>query len=151
MAGFLVLCLLAGLAGIGVSGGYPQGWLRLLQLAPGRPPVWVFGLGWVLLYASQAVAAWMVWCVPDAALRNQQALTIWGWQIGIKALWTAVFFGLHWILPGLLIGAVLLVAVAYTMIRFATVSRAASLLLLPYFAWVGFEDYLNAGFWWLNR
>ena len=46
--------------------------------------------------------------------------------------------------------ALLWIAIAGTIVAFRRV-RIASLLMLPYLAWVSLAGYLNAGFWWLNR
>lgn len=151
LAGFLFLCLIVGLSGIGITTFSLHGWYLSLIQPRLLPPVWVFLPIWIVLYLMVALAGWEIWRVPDVGLRDQQALTAWGWQIGLKALWTPVFFGLHWLLAAFAVGLVLFGAILFTILRFARLNRAASLLMLPYCGWVAFELYLNAGFWWLNH
>jgi tryptophan-rich sensory protein len=79
------------------------------------------------------------------------ALTFWGCQLAVKALWTPVFFGLRMLAPALAVILVLFAAVALTCAKFWRLDRIAGLLLAPYLLWVGFASYLNAGFWFLNH
>jgi tryptophan-rich sensory protein len=46
---------------------------------------------------------------------------------------------------------VLLVAILVTIVYFDRLSRAASLLLVPYLLWVAFATSLNFAIWLLNR
>ena len=92
------------------------------------------------------VAAWLVWHRTGTG----RALRLWGWQLAANALWTPAFFGLHNPLLALAVIAVLLALVALTIRRFARLQRVAAGLMLPYFAWVCYAAWLNAGFWWLN-
>jgi translocator protein len=151
LAGFLFLCLGVGLSGSGVSALNLHNWYLTLNPPELLPPVWVFPPVWIVLYFMIGVAGWEIWRVPDVAMRNHRALTVWGWQIGLKALWTPVFFGLHWLLPALGVGCALFGTAMFTLLRFSRLNRAAALLMLPYCGWLTFELYLNAGFWWLNR
>jgi len=96
------------------------------------------------------VAAWEIWRKPDVTLRHHHALMLWFWQLGLKALWAPVFFGLHFPAGGLALGIVILGGIGFTTVRFMQLNRRAGLLMLPYAGWVAFEIYLTAGFWWLN-
>jgi tryptophan-rich sensory protein len=150
LAGFFSLCAAVGLSGSGFAWLSLRDWFPALRHPAPLPPVVVLMPVWVTLYAMVAVAGWEIWRVPDVRLRNHRALTAWGWQLGLKAMVTPVFFGLHWLLAAALLSAILLGAVAVTIWRFGQLNRGAALLMLPYFGWVGFSVYLNAGFWWLN-
>ncbi len=101
---------------------------------------------WAVLDALIGGAAWLVWrrAGPGKALR------LWGWQLGVSALWIPAFFAFH--APGLslLIALALPVLVMATMVSFRLMSRAAVWLMLPYLLWTGYAVYLNAGFCWLN-
>ncbi len=127
-------------------------WYPALAKPVGTPPTWVFGPVWTTLYTMMAVAAWLVWRRDDAAssASRRRALIAWGAQLALNALWTPLFFGLQR-LDLALVGIVALwIAIAATIVLFARVSRAGAWLLVPYFGWVSYATYLNAGFWWLN-
>jgi translocator protein len=150
LAGFLAVCLAVGLSGSGFSFLAFHGWLLALNQPPGHPPLWVFLPVWIVLYFMVGLAAWEIWRVPGEGLQNHRALSAWRWQMGLKALWTPVFLGLHWLLASVLVGAALCAAILWTIWRFRRLDAGAACLMLPYFGWVAFELYLNAGFWWLN-
>jgi benzodiazapine receptor len=151
LAAFLLFCLGLGLTGSLLAGGAAHGWLLSLSPPPNLQPHWLYTPFQAASYLLLGVAAWEIWRAPDVNLRSQNALHVWGWQIGLNAIWISVFFGLHLLLPSLAIGVALLGAAAFTFWHFARLNRTAALLLLPYSGWITFEIYLNAGFWWLNR
>jgi tryptophan-rich sensory protein len=115
------------------------------------PPNGVFGPVWTILYIGMAVAAWRVWRCGDVLGDHRRALTLWGWQLAVNALWAPLFFGLH--RPAIAIGVILVLdgLVAATILAFRRIDRIAGLLLMPYLAWSLFASYLTLGFWWLNR
>jgi translocator protein len=130
-------------------------WYRTLRKPGYTPPDWVFGPIWTGLYASMAVAAWLVkreaGRTPTLATAGQQALVAWGGQLALNVAWSAVFFGRRRIGAAVAVIAALWTAIAVCVIRSARVSRPAALLLLPYLAWTTFAAVLNARIWQLNR
>lgn len=83
-----------------------------------------------------------------AALPGTQfALGLWSLQIAISTLWSAVFFGLHRILAGAVIIALLWVAVLATTLAFLVQDMLAAVLMVPYLAWGSFALALNLSVW----
>lgn len=129
-----------------------QQWYRSLDKPRASPPDGAFAPTWGVLYAMQAVAAWLVWR-GDArrAEFDVPALGMYGVQLGLNAVWTLLFFGLRrpaWALADAL---VLWLAVAVTIRDFARRHKFAAALLLPYLVWVTYVATLNASVWWRNR
>ena len=95
-----------------------------------------------------AVAGWLVWRVRPDTVRP---LALWGAQLLLNAGWSGLFFGLH--RPGLALIEILILwgVLGATLLTFWPIQRVAALLLAPYWAWVTFASYLNAGLWFLNR
>ena len=152
LIGFIGLSELVGLVSFGLTASGGQGWFLTLAAPPGTPPPWVFGAVWMLLYASVGVAAWLVWRHLDLVpARRYAALQVWGWQLGVNALWAPAFFGLHSPALGLLVLLFLLMLIALTIRRFRPVQPLAGGLLLPYLGWVAYAAYVNAGIIWLNQ
>lgn len=151
LAGFVVVCLAVGVSGSFATAMNIHHWYLSLTPPPLNPPNWLFGPVWTVLYVMMGTAAWLVWRLPDVQSRDHGALTAWGWQLAINALWAPVFFGLHLILLGLAVVLGMFAAISITILRFRPLSGKAALLMLPYLAWTGFAAYLNAGFWWLNH
>lgn len=147
---------LAAVSSVAAAGGFVTsrriGWYRSLDKPPLTPPDVVFGPAWALLYANQAVAAWLVWR-GDAARAEYDvpALTSYWAQLGLNLAWTMLFFGLR--RPGLALVEIcaLWLAIAVTIREFSRRHRFAAAMLLPYLAWVSYAAALNAGIWWRNR
>lgn len=126
----------------------PGDWYAALEKPSWNPPSWVFGPVWTVLYVLIAVAAWRVWTRwgREASL----AITVWGVQMVLNALWSYLFFGVRQ--PGLAFGEIVLLwlAIAATIWLFWRRDRIAALLLTPYLAWVSFAAVLNFTIWRLN-
>jgi tryptophan-rich sensory protein len=127
----------------------PGNWYRELAKPPWRPPDWLFGPVWLVLYLSIAVSGWLVWRRAgfDGAAG---ALTIFAVQLVLNGLWSAVFFGLRrpdWAFVEIVC---LWLAVLVTIGAFHPVHPTAAYLLIPYACWVGFAVVLNYRIWRLN-
>jgi tryptophan-rich sensory protein len=121
----------------------PGAWYEGLAKPPWRPPNWLFGPAWALLYALIAISAWLVWRADGFGT----ALVIWSVHLVINAGWSAVFFGLR--RPDLAFAWILLLwaSIAVTIAAFAPVSLLAAWLLAPYLLWVSFATALNFSIW----
>lgn len=143
----LAACFIAaGIAAMATPSPELDPWYRDLAKPPWTPPPIVFGIVWPVLYALMAVAAWLVWRRGRAAapLRVRPALVAFAVQLALNVAWPWAFFALQSPALGLATIAVLLVALVWTVVRFAAVSRLSAWLLLPYLAWVAFAFVLNA-------
>jgi benzodiazapine receptor len=143
LAGFLGACFAAALAGL----LFPVGaWYDGLRKPSWNPPKWIFGPAWTLLYIMMAVAAWLVW--REAGFGT--AIAVFGLQLVLNFLWTALFFGMR--RPDLSLYELVLLwlTILACILLFAPVSGWAALLLLPYLAWTGFAGFLNLAILRLN-
>ncbi|MFU8822042.1 MAG: TspO/MBR family protein [Gammaproteobacteria bacterium] len=132
------------------STGYffpPGDWYAGIEKPFFNPPAWIFGPVWTALYAMMSVAAWLAW--KQAGWRSRP-ITLWFGQIALNALWTPLFFGLHWLGVAMLELAALWVLILLTLLAFRQVSRPAAWLMAPYLAWVSFAWVLNLSLWRLN-
>jgi benzodiazapine receptor len=125
-------------------------WYGTLVKPSFAPPNAAFPIVWSILYAMMAVAAWLVWRTPGKEQDKKVALIWFGVQLVIGVLWSVAFFGLHSPPIGFGVILALIVAIVITIVFFATVSRPASLLLIPYVLWVAFATGLNFVIWVLN-
>ncbi len=124
-------------------------WYLGLNKPAWNPPAWVFAPTWTFLYATMAVAAWLVW--REGGWRAQgRALGLFLLQWALNALWTPLFFGLHRPGHALIDILALWLVLAATLIAFWRVRRAAGVLLLPYLAWVTVATVLNCAIWRMN-
>ncbi len=125
----------------------PAEWYAGLQKPFFNPPNWIFGPVWTTLYVLMSVAAWMVW---QRTGWRHRAIHLWFVQIALNALWTPLFFGLHWLGVAMIEMAVLWVFILLTLLAFRKVSKPAAWMMVPYLAWVSFAWVLNAALWRLN-
>ena len=146
LAGWLALSFTAA-----AMGGFflPGEWYAHLQKPGWNPPNWIFGPVWTTLYATMAIAAWLVWQRGGFA-GQRLALSLFLVQFLFNALWSPLFFGLH--NPALAFADIglLWLALLATLLAFRKARPAAGALLVPYIAWVTFAAALNWALWRLN-
>lgn len=142
------IALAYGAAAFGAQFGTGE-WYAALEKPFFNPPNWIFGPVWTFLYTAMAVAAWLVWR-QLARHAVGLALGLYAAQLALNALWSWLFFGLHWM--GLALVDILLLnaAIFATMLCFWRIHRVAGALFAPYLAWVSFAALLNFSLWWLN-
>ncbi|AZO80833.1 MULTISPECIES: TspO/MBR family protein [unclassified Bosea (in: a-proteobacteria)] len=142
----------ASLIGSAVTVPQIPGWYAGLAKPSFNPPNWLFAPVWTALFALMALVAFRVLRLPDDTPDRVQALLAYHVQLALNMLWSCVFFGLNSPAGGLVVIALLLVAIVWTMRRFAGLGdRLSAALFVPYLAWVSFATLLNASIWWLNR
>ena len=147
----VVLCVTVGyLSGL-VTRESILTWYVTLNKPSFNPPNWVFAPVWTLLYIMMGVAAGMVWTSNSDEQTTKKALGFFAIQLGLNALWSYLFFGLHNPLLALIEIILLWLMIFETYNMFKKINKTAGLLLLPYLAWVSFAAILNASIWWLNR
>lgn len=127
-------------------------WYPTLIKPSFNPPNWVFAPVWSMLYIMMGVAAGLVWNRIEFEKEIvKKALVLFAIQLGLNALWSYLFFGLHNpMLAGLEI-IVLWLMIFETYIQFAKINKMAGYLFIPYLAWVSFAAVLNGSIWWLNK
>jgi tryptophan-rich sensory protein len=96
-----------------------------------------------------AVAAWMVW-KKAGFQRAKKALALYGTQLIFNLGWSVLFFGFTWPLGALVEIVFLWGLILAALLSFYRISWVAGIMFVPYFLWVSFAVYLNAGIWLLN-
>lgn len=132
--------LVAVLGGLATDTG---AWYQTLRKPPWQPPGWLFGPAWTLIFALTAAAGVVSWrAAPDTATRHW-LLSLFAINGILNVAWSVVFFSLHrpdWALVEV---ALLWLSIALLIGFIWRFSRSASLLLVPYLAWVSFAAVLN--------
>jgi len=138
---FLLICFAASVAS-GLS-SYPNtdDWYNSLNKPVWTPSKEIFGPVWTALYASMAIAAWLVWDRLHGGAFP--ALKLFGYQLGLNVLWSIVFFALRNPDVAAAEMVVLWFLALATAISFFRVHRIAGILLVPYCAWVTLATALN--------
>ena len=124
-------------------------WYDTLTKPMFMPPGGVFAPAWVFLYVSILVAL-LIFITAKTPLSKKEGYVYFGLQMFFNILWIPVFFILR--NPALALGVIIILDILTFMnIRgFYKCSKLAGLLLVPYFLWLLFATYLNAGVVFLN-
>ena len=125
----------------------PGEWYRTLDKPTWTPPDWLFGPAWSLLYLLIAIAGWLVWTAEGIGL----ALAVWALNLVINGAWSWLMFGRRRIAAALFDALGMLATIVAFILLAWPASRTASLLFLPYLAWVTFATALNASILQRNR
>ncbi len=147
LAAFIAACLAAASTGALFR---PGDWYERLAKPWWRPPNWLFGPAWAVLYTMIAISGWLVW--REAGFAGAAVpLFVYGLQLVANAAWSAIFFGLRRPDLAFLELGVLWLLILLTIVLFAPVSAQAAWLLVPYLVWVTFAGALNFSIWRRNR
>lgn len=145
----VAICLGIGALGGAVTASSVTTWYPTLAKPSFNPPSWVFGPVWTALYILMAIAAWRVWRAADRDTARDP-LAVFALQLALNLGWSVAFFGLQKIGLAVLVIVALDLAVLSTAVLFRRVDVTASLLLVPYLAWIAFATVLNIALWRLN-
>ncbi len=118
-------------------------WYENLRFPRLRPPNWLFGPAWTLIFALIATSGVIAWnAAPDAGAR-QSLIALFALNGLLNIAWSPLFFRLKrpdWafleLIPFWLSILALIVFIAPFSVR-------AAALLAPYLAWVTFAGWLN--------
>lgn len=143
---FAAACLAAASSGAFFR---PGDWYRRLNKPSWRPPDWLFGPVWLVLYIMIAISGWLVWRTVGLE-GGALALTVYAIQLVFNGLWSAVFFGMR--RPDLAFAEIicLWLSIVATIAVFYPLNATAALMLIPYAAWATFAGILNFKIWRLN-
>jgi tryptophan-rich sensory protein len=144
------LCLAVGLTGSLFTSSVSS-WYQNLNKPFFNPPNWVFGPVWTALYIMMGISAFLIWQKGLNIHTVKIALLFFIIQLLLNAIWTPLFFGLK--SPTLAFADIILLwfAIVVTMVKFYSISKPASFLLIPYLLWVTFASVLNFSIVLLNR
>ncbi|QSB12744.1 tryptophan-rich sensory protein [Natronosporangium hydrolyticum] len=145
LLGFVaVVALVATIGGLGSADAGEE--YAALELPAWAPPNWLFSPVWAVLYVTIAIAGWLVWRTVGLTL----ALVPYAVQLGLNALWPALFFGASAYGLASVEIALLWLAIGATVAAFWRAHQVAALLLLPYWAWTTYAGALTIAVWTLN-
>lgn len=144
--GCALACLALGTASGLLTVGGGGSWYQSLVRPPGTPPPWIFGPVWSVLYLMMGVSLGRL--VHRGA---KLAILIFVLQFILNLAWTPLFFGMHAITSALVVIGLIWLGILATIRQARKVDGFSAVLLVPYWLWVSYASYLNAGFFWLNR
>lgn len=114
------------------------------------PPSILFPIVWTILYILMGISSYLVYTSSAYKGKIDNALTVYGLQLGFNFLWSILFFNFKAYLFSFIWLILLWILIIITIIKFYKISIVSSYLLLPYIIWVSFAGYLNFGIYLLN-
>lgn len=139
-----------GLLGYLVTAPALTTWYTQIAKPSFTPPTWVFAPMWVLLFTLMGISLYLVWQKGTSAPGVRRALTFFDAQLILNGLWPFLFFGLQSPCLAFIDIVALWIFIVVTAGAFWEIKKSASLLLLPYLAWVTYAVAMNAAIWGLN-
>ena len=118
-------------------------WYLSLKNPQWKPPDWLFGPAWTVIFALAAasgVAAWRA--APDRASR-EWLLALFVLNGFLNVFWSLLYFRLKRPDWALMEVGFLWLSVLVLMLVLGRYSRKATWLLLPYLLWIAFASVLN--------
>ena len=139
----IFVCQLAGVVGSAFTTPAIPTWYASLKKPFFTPPSWVFAPVWITLYTLMGISLYIVWKKGFSTRGAARAVNLFGIQLVLNTLWSAVFFGMQSPLYGFVVIVLLWIALIATIVTFYGISKAAGALLIPYFLWGSFASLLN--------
>lgn len=137
----IALCFLtAAIAGFAMSDSIAT-WYPTLVKPTWNPPNWVFAPVWTVLYTLMGISLYLIGI--SRAKQRRKAILLFIIQLAFNALWSILFFAFQ--SPNMaFIEILFLWLFLFLCIKlFWRINIFASILLLPYLAWITFSIYLN--------
>ena len=134
----LILCIIAcqsaGLLGSIFTNMSVSTWYPTLTKPWFTPPGEVIPAVSILLFTLMGLSLYLVWREGLIRPEAKAAIYVFAAQLCVNILWSAAFFGIKSPLAGLIVIVLLWIMILLTIIKFWTISREASILLVPYIA-----------------
>ena len=124
---------------------YNSVWYNSLTKPFLTPPAFVFPPVWIFLYTTLLIAL-ILYSVKFSRAGKLRGYIYFIIQLLLNLAWSPAFFIMKNIGLALFIIILLDIYVLLTIFRFYKVSKTAGIILIPYFIWILFATYLNAGF-----
>ena len=141
----IVVAAVAALA-VAVLGGLMTelgDWYYGLRQPAWKPPDWLFGPAWTLIFALSAMAGVTAWRAIESRAQREWLLVLFALNGFLNVLWSLLFFRLQRPDWAQFEVAFLWLSIVVLVVFVGRHSRRAAWLLLPYLAWVSFAAVLN--------
>lgn len=118
-------------------------WYHSLKRPRLNPPDWLFGPAWTIILGLAAWSATLAWHAADGDGERRLVVLLFSINAILHFLWSPLFFKLKRPDWALIENGFLWLSLVALVVGLAPISQEASLLILPYLAWVSFAAWLN--------
>jgi benzodiazapine receptor len=121
-------------------------WYYALVQPAWKPPDWLFGPAWTLLFGLMAWSGVIAWRAAETqpAQTRQRLLGLWALNALLNVGWSLLFFKLQKPTLAVIEVSLLWGSIILLIWHLRPYARKAAWLLWPYLAWVSFAALLNA-------
>lgn len=148
LACILLTMSIGGLSGYATLDGV-TGWYTTLHKPAFNPPNYLFGPVWSLLYLLMGVSLFLI-LKAEKSPALSKAIAAFTIQLVLNFFWSIIFFRFHAVGMALAEIVLMWIAILWMIVAFYRVNKPASLIQIPYIAWVSFASILNAAIFYLN-
>ncbi len=118
-------------------------WYESLRFPWFRPPNWLFGPAWTVIFVLIAASGVIAWEQARDPAAKRALIGLFAINAALNIAWSPLFFKMRrpdWALYEVLFFWMSVVALMVTISR---ISAAAGWIIAPYLAWVTFAGFLN--------
>ena len=118
-------------------------WYANLKKPSWQPPDWLFGPAWTIIFGLCTISGYLAWRNAPNRGGRDGVIALFALNGFLNVLWSALFFRLRrpdWALTE---AALLWLSILLMIVVLRRYSTSASVLLVPYLAWVSFAAILN--------
>jgi len=126
-------------------------WYESLRFPPFRPPNWLFGPAWTVIFILIATSGVIAWDHAADAATRRNLLILFAINGVLNVLWSPLFFKLRrpdWAFRELI---AFWLSVLALVVFIAGISAEAAWIIAPYLVWVTFAGVLNWSVVQLNK
>ena len=118
-------------------------WYRSIRKPTWQPPDWLFGPAWTVILGLASYSGYLAWRDAEGPADRVQIAGLFGLNGLLNILWSPLFFRFRRPDLALIEVPFLWLSILALIVVLAPISATASLLLVPYLAWVSFAAFLN--------
>lgn len=130
-------------AGVGAALTDLGPWYYALKQPSWKPPDWLFGPAWTLIYTLTAISAALLYLKAGTHAERRNVILIFGINVALNIGWNFIYFRLKSPSWALVEVGFLWISIAYIIFFAVNRHRLAACLLVPYILWVSFAASLN--------
>lgn len=129
---------------------YNSAWYYSLNFPPLTPTANVFAIAWAILYTLIFISL-IIFIVKRTNYSKVSGYILFAIQTVLNLIWPYIFFYYQNLQCAFIEILILDLFVFLTIKNFYRISPKSAYFLIPYFLWIIFATYLNAGFVLLNN
>jgi benzodiazapine receptor len=126
-------------------------WYESLKFPSWRPPNWLFGPAWTVIFILIASSGVVAWQGAASSSAREGLIALFSINGVFNVLWSALFFKMRrpdWAFIDLIL---LWISIAALVVAVANITPIAGWLMAPYLIWVTFAGVLNFRIVQLNK